>query len=186
MPPSGGFFFVMNPSQLHPLGTITKLHGYKGELTAEIGQSSVEDYKHLSFLFIERKGEVIPYPIVSLEYKTNRNIKLKLEGVDSEAAAKLLVGCKIYIRPEDISTTDQERMEFARIIGYTVIDSEHGDIGKVAAIDDKVMNPLMSVIGPNGEILLPLHPDFFDEINDVDKTVNITAPEGLINFYLGL
>lgn len=185
MPPSGGFFFDMNLSNLHPLGTITKLHGYKGELTAEIGQSSVDDYKNLPFVFIERKGEVIPYPITSLEYKTNRNVKLKLEGVDSEAAAKLLVGCKIFIRLEDISSTDQERMEFARIIGYTVIDAEHGDIGKVAAIDDKVMNPLMSIMGQHGEILLPLHPDFFDEINDEEKTVKITAPEGLINFYLG-
>lgn len=175
----------MNSSQLHALGTITKLHGYKGELTAELGQSNVKDYEDLTFLFIERKGEIVPYPITSMEYKTQRNIKLKLEGIDSEIAAKALVGCTIFIRPEDISASDRERMEFARIIGYTVIDAEHGDIGKVAAIDDKAMNPLMSIIGQHGEILLPLHPDFFDEINDEQKTVMITAPEGLINFYLG-
>jgi 16S rRNA processing protein RimM len=175
----------MNLADLHTLGTITKLHGYKGELTADIGQSNVEEYKDLTFVFIERKGEIVPFPITTIEYKTNRNIKLKLEGVDNEVAARPLVGCKILIRTEDISTSDRERMEFSRVIGYTVIDSEHGDIGKVASIEDKAMNPLMSIDGPGGEILLPLHPDFFDEINDEKKTVYITAPEGLINFYLG-
>ena len=175
----------MNSTKLHALGTITKLHGYKGELTAEIGKSSVDDYKNLSFLFIERKGEIVPYPITTIEYKTQRNIKLKLEGIDNETAAKPLVGCKIFIRQEDISSEDQERIAFSRIIGYSVIDAEHGNIGHVTALDDKVINPLMTIAGDHGEILLPLHHDFFEEIDDSKKTVYISAPEGLINFYLG-
>ena len=42
----------------------------------------------------------------------------------------------------------------------------------------------MVVLHDKKEILLPLNSAFFIEINDEQREVNITAPEGLIDFYL--
>jgi 16S rRNA processing protein RimM len=50
----------MNKYEMHFLGKITKLHGYKGELTVFLDTAKVADYKELQFLFLEIKGSLVP------------------------------------------------------------------------------------------------------------------------------
>jgi ribosomal 30S subunit maturation factor RimM len=45
----------MNKDEMHCLGKITKLHGYKGELTVFLDTAKVADYRELQFLFLEIK-----------------------------------------------------------------------------------------------------------------------------------
>jgi len=174
----------MTIAELHKLGYITKLHGYKGELTAHLDTIEQRDYEDLKHLFLDVKGQLIPYEVILLEYKTNTTVKVKLSGVETEDAAKMLVKSSIYINPKDLSEADEDKLEFRRIIGYSVVDSEKGSIGKVAFIEELETNPLL-VIDFNGkQILLPLNGDFIDEIGHEKKEVLITAPAGLIDFYL--
>lgn len=169
---------------LHSLGYFSKLHGYKGELTAVLDSADHADYEGIENIFVEVKGQLIPYFVESLETKTNTSVKVKLEGVDTESAAKSLVKCGIFIQPDDISEADEERLSLRAIQGFTVIDENRGEIGRVERIEESPVNPLL-VINANGkEVLLPLHADFFQNIDRKKKQVLIAAPEGLIDFYL--
>lgn len=172
--------------ELHLLGYFIRLHGYKGELTASLKTTNNVDYEELEHVFIESDGRLTPYFIESIEYKTNTTMKVKLEGIDSEALAKPLVKCAIYINPEDISDEDNQMLSLHALQGFTVVDEEKGEIGVVSHIEESNVNPIMVIDGGKKDILLPLHSEFFKEINQETKTVYIKAPEGLIDFYLSL
>lgn len=174
----------MTTADLHKLGYFTKLHGYKGELTAHLETAEQRDYEDLKHLFVDVKGQLIPYEVVLLEFKTNTSVKVKLAGVDTEEAAKMLVKSSIYIDPKDLSETDSDKLALRKIVGFNVIDAEKGPIGEVAFIEELESNPLL-VIDSNGkQILLPLNGDFIDEIDNKKREVFISAPAGLIDFYL--
>lgn len=169
---------------LHPLGYFSKLHGYKGELTASLNTANNLDYENLEHIFVEVAGKLVPYFIETIEYKTNSTMKVKLEGIENEADAKALVKCSIYIQPEDISDSDNDKLALRALQGFKVIDAEKGEIGTVSFVEESDVNPLLVIQSDKKEILLPLNEQFFDEINQETKTVYINAPEGLIDFYL--
>ncbi len=175
---------IPQKEDLHLLGYFSKLHGYKGELTASLKTANNQDYLDLEHIFVEVAGQLTPYFIENIEFKTNSTLKVKLEDIDTEAQAKALVKCSIYIHPEDISDEDYETLELHAIVGYQVIDAEKGAIGNVLRIEESATNPLLIINSGKKEILLPLNQDFFQSIDHEQKIIHITAPSGLIDFYL--
>lgn len=175
---------VPDKKDLYELGYFTKLHGYKGELTAYLDTEIFRDYEDVETIFVEIGGQLIPHAVESLGAKTNKTVKVKLEGIDSEALAKNLVKAKIFIRPEDISETDETRLELKTITGYQVVDKTRGDVGRVHQILELAGNPQIEIEFNGKMILLPLHEDFILGIDNKKKRVDIDAPEGLIDLYL--
>jgi 16S rRNA processing protein RimM len=169
---------------LYELGYFTKLHGWKGELTAFLDTPQVKDYEILKQIFVDSKGELVPYFIDLIEFKTNNSVKVKLEGIDNEEKARQLLKCSIYIDPEFMSEIDQNKQSLRAIVGYKVFDKEKGEIGVVARIEELNNNPLLVINAGRKEILLPLNEDFFDDIDPEKEEVHIQAPGGLIDFYL--
>lgn len=171
-------------SELHELGYFTKLHGYKGELTAYLHTEDWSDYADVENVFLEVKGQLIPYFVEDLGYKTNKTVKVKLEGVDTEEMAKTLVKAKIFIFKDEISERDESKLELRAIIGYEVFDKEKGNIGRVEEILELAGNPQLQINQFGKKILIPLHEDFITEINKEKQEVHIETPEGLIDLYL--
>ncbi len=174
----------MTKDELYEFGYFTKLHGFRGELTAHLNTIEQRDYKKLPSLFVEVRGQLVPYTVKSLDYKTNTSVKVKLEGIETEEAAKALVKCGLYIEDKYLSEADKEKMALREIVDYKVIDEERGEIGIVSHIEELSNNPLLVIKSGTKEILMPLHEDFFKSIDRPNKTVYISAPEGLIDFYL--
>ncbi len=175
---------IPDKSELHQLGYFTKLHGYKGELTAFLDTEDWSDYEDIETVFIELKGQLVPYFIETLEYKTNTSVKVKLEGIDSEELAKTLVKARIFIKKEEISEEDETRLELRALQGYQVNDAVKGDIGHIEQVLELAGNPQLEIKYKNKIILLPLHEDFIKEIDHKKKLIKIEAPEGLIDLYL--
>jgi 16S rRNA processing protein RimM len=175
---------LQEKSNLHCVGYFSKLHGYKGELTGTLDTGNVRDYVDLEHIFVEVKGQLVPYAVELIEYKTNSTVKVKLEGIDSEEKAKPLVKCSIYIQKEDMSESDDNRAALRSISGFKVIDAEKGEIGKVERIEESSTNPLIVIHSGKIEILLPLNEDFIEKIDTKKKQLHIQAPAGLIDFYL--
>ncbi len=175
---------IPDKKDMHAIGYFSKLHGFKGELTAALDTGDIHDYEDLDVIFLEVKGTLVPYFVELLEYKTNTAAKVKLEGIDTEEKAKALVKSTIFIQKSDMSEPDIDRAALRAIIGYRVFDAEHGDIGMVESIEESSNNPLLIIRNGKKEILIPLNGDFFKSIDDEKKEVHIEAPSGLIDFYL--
>lgn len=175
---------IIDKSNLHCVGYFSKLHGYKGELTGTLDTDNVRDYESLKHIFVEQKGQLTPFFIELLEYKTNSTVKVKLEGIDTEEKARALVKCSIFINKDDLSETDENRVALRAIKGFKVFDDEKGEIGVVERIEEISNNPLIVITTGKKEILLPLNEDFIQKIDQKKKELHIQAPEGLIDFYL--
>ena len=147
--------------------------------------SKVADYKELKFLFLEIKDSLVPYKIELFEPKTNDSAKVRLAGVNDEAAAKALLKSMVYVRLTELSVKDEDRRDMVNWVGYEVFDQTHGNIGLVEEVVENRKNPQLEIRHNTGKlILLPLQPEFVLKIDDESKTISTSAPEGLIELYL--
>jgi 16S rRNA processing protein RimM len=175
---------IPSKDELFELGYFSKLHGYKGELTAAINSRELDAYEDLEHIFVEVKDQLVPYMVESIEFKTKSAMKVKLEGIDTEDVARKLIKARIYITKEEMSESDESRAELRAIEGYKVFDDEFGEVGVVLHVDDNQTNPLIEIDANGKQVLLPLHEDFIEEVNHETKELHISAPSGLIEFYL--
>ena len=107
-----------------------------------------------------------------------------LEGVDSEGEARKFVNKTIFGRKEDVRdfVGEEDIHSLDGLAGYDVEITGHGIIGKVSGIDDNTANVLLIVERRDGsEIYLPLAEDFIDAIDDDNRTLRMTVPEGLLS-----
>ena len=66
-------------------------------------------------------------------------------------------------------------------MGYTIIDSHFGRLGKIIAIDDQTINVLFIVEHQGRELMIPAADDFVEDIDDEECTITMNLPQGLIN-----
>ena len=67
------------------------------------------------------------------------------------------------------------------IEGYEVVDSRLGDLGKVKEVNDATANVLLVVDTPDGdELLVPFVDEFVEEIDQDNKRIVVSLPEGLL------
>jgi 16S rRNA processing protein RimM len=84
---------------------------------------------------------------------------------------------------EDFILEDEEN--YSEFIGYSIIDSIHGNIGNIIEVDEKTENVIIKIMHPTGkEIILPFNDDFIIEIDDDLKIIEFNSPEGLVEMYI--
>lgn len=183
------FFLVtlldMEKSQLHKLGTLIKLHGFKGEFTAWLDTAKTADYKDVDTVFLEGKEGLVPFTVLEFAIKNHSQAKLKLEGIDSEADAKPWLKCDIYIPNDEVSEHDELRDSFRHWVGYQVYTEGRGMWGVISDIQENPVNPQIIIDSHGIEVLVPLQPEFVDGLDVEKKVVTLTPPDGLLELFLG-
>jgi 16S rRNA processing protein RimM len=174
----------MDIQDLYFLGKITKLHGYKGELTAWLDTDSPLDYTDLDHLFLYHKGKVTPFIIESIGAKTNTTLKLKLEGINSEEEALPWVKAEIFIEPEEVSDLDQERDEIKEWIGFHVHTEGFHPLGVLTDVQESGLNPMFEIEREGRMIYVPMQPQFIQEIDVEKRELHLILPPGLLELYL--
>lgn len=172
------------PENLHPIGQVTKLHGFRGELTVFLDTSVPADYENIEGVFLEVKGELIPYRVELLEQKTKNAAKVKLAGVDNEALAKTLVKSRVFIERAKLTAADDMRRQLQDMEGFTVIDAEFGEVGKLLRILELSGNPQLEIAHEKGNVLLPLQENFILSIDHKQREIRVQAPPGLIELFI--
>lgn len=81
----------------------------------------------------------------------------------------------------DDTDDDDGNVYLEDLIDYTIV-SDHVTVGLVCDIDDSTAdNPLFVVTTATGEILIPAAADLINDIDNENKTIIMSLPEGLIN-----
>ena len=166
-------------SPLAEIGKITRLHGFKGELTVHVtitAPSQLISPKEVTLTNVN--GEQV-YKVVSFSMKTPTMAKLKLEGVDSEDIAKALIGSRLSFPAANLPESEQLKGQLRSMIGYTVVDKKIGILGSLNDVVEYPGNPLLLVQYKNKEVMIPLHPSFLHSIDTKKKEIHVITPEGL-------
>jgi 16S rRNA processing protein RimM len=176
----------MDKADCFHLGYVAKLHGFKGEVSLFLDVSNPEDYADLVMVFIEINNQLTPFFIESFKLKNKGFAAVKFEGVDSETDARFLQRKSLYLPAEILPELTGTSFYDHEIVGFTVIDTNFGEVGVVDEVLAYQVNPLLSIMNGKIEVLVPLIDGLVKEVNRENKTITITAPEGLIEMYLGV
>ena len=166
------------------LGKITKKYSFKGELIISLDTDEPEIYKNLKTVFININGRLIPYFIEKSKSQKKSTLRVKFEDINSEEEALSIINKEVYLPLENLPELKGKKFYYHEIIGYNVVDTNHGNIGLIIKVEDKTSQSIFIIKNNGKEILIPVNDNIIQMINRKNKTIHITAPNGLIDLYL--
>lgn len=176
----------MNKKDCFHLGKIAKIYGYKGEVSLLLDVTNPSDYASLDAVFIDINNHLTPFFVDSLKMKNKGFATVKFEGVDDEDAARAILRNEVYLPAEILPKLEGIRFYDHEVEGFSVIDTEKGDIGVLEQVIDLKVNPLLQIMKDGKEILIPLLEGLVKKVDRKKKELHIDAPEGLVDLYLDL
>ena len=172
----------MKKEDCFELGYIRQTHGLKGELTVIFDVDEPQEYEDLDSVFIEQKGQLVPFIVESLNIAGGKVI-MKLEEVDSVVKAQTLKGSKLYLPLTLLPQLEEDTFYYHEIIGYDVHDQNKGYLGKVKTIYNLPAQDLIALDYKNAEVLIPINEHIVLKIETETKTIITQLPEGLLEVY---
>lgn len=173
---------MITSEEIIEIGKFQKTHALQGELNALL--SVDEDYVADGHpLIVEMDGIFVPFYAESVRSKGSESCLIRLKDVDSQQKAQEFVNKTIYaLRAVLVDYYDVPEDELvADFTGYTIIDRNLGDVGKVVDIDDSTANVLFVVERPDGtRVLIPVADEFIASIDTDAKQIHTVLPDGLL------
>ncbi|MBQ3579890.1 MAG: 16S rRNA processing protein RimM [Bacteroidales bacterium] len=172
----------MTKDECYYLGRVTKPFGFKGEMVLFLDVDSPDDYATLDSVFVEMKNGLVPYFIKSLRINGNKAVVL-FEDLTAEQAAAL-AGHDMYLPLDLLPKLTGNQFYFHEVKGFRVVDDQYGDIGVIESIIEYPAQPLFQIMNGTTEILIPVIDQVIKEVDRDNKTIYISAPNGLIDLYM--
>ena len=166
------------------VGTIFKLHGYKGEVNIYNNNQIVFDWNKINHFLIEKNNTLIPFFITKARHKKKDIILVKFEEINSENEATSILKNKIYL-PKNILLEDKKKKPInnQELIGFTVIDLKLGLLGEITYINSQTAQKLIYVAKEKEaeEFCFPMHKEFLKKIDLENKLIQVKVPKELID-----
>lgn len=172
----------MTKDECYYLGRVTKPFGFKGEMVLFLDVDSPDDYATLDSVFVEMKNGLVPYFIKSLRINGNKAVAM-FEDLTAEQAAAL-AGHDMYLPLDLLPKLTGNQFYFHEVKGFRVVDDQYGDIGVIESIIEYPAQPLFRIMNGTTEILIPVIDQVIKEVDRDNKTIYISAPNGLIDLYM--
>jgi len=165
------------------LGRVAKTHGLKGEVTLKLDVDDPSAYLEMKHFFLEINKVLTPYFVEHAKMNGDK-LFVKVKDIDSIEMAQNLVGKMAYLPLEMLPKLSGKQFYFHEIVGFTVIDTEKGELGPVTEVLEYPTQAILQIMKGKKEILVPILDQVIQNVDRNKKTLTITAPEGLIDMYL--
>ena len=163
------------------LGTVFKLHGYKGGVNIYNDKNILLDFNTLKYFLIEQESILVPFFIIKARATKSNIILTNFEDIDSEKKALQILNRKVYLPINLLPETHKEAACKDEIIGFKVLDANIGMLGQVSYIDSQTPQKLIYVRQDGKEFCFPMHGNFITDIGIKSQTIKVRIPEELIN-----
>lgn len=165
------------------LGHITRTHGTKGEVVIFLDVDFPEDYDELDSVFVEIKGQLVPYFIKNINVQKGSKAIVKFEDINSIEAATPLLNCALFLPEETLDELDGSQFYYHEIIGFKVVDEKLGELGTVTTVYTMSTQDLIAMEYRGNEVLIPVIDDIVPKIDRALKILHVALPEGLLDVY---
>lgn len=170
-------------AEYYKIGKLVAVFGLKGELVLKHTLGKKTSLKGLQAVFIEEKKQsFIPWFIETAKIKTEEEVYLKLEGVDTREAAMKLTQKEIWILEPDFKKLAAKSAP-ASILGYTIIN-DNEPLSEVLEVIEQPHQLLCRIEINQKEVLIPLNEQTIQKIDHKKKQVSVSLPDGLLEIYL--
>ncbi|MDX1279300.1 ribosome maturation factor RimM [Oceanihabitans sediminis] len=166
------------------LGKIVKKYSFKGEVLAKLDTDEPELYDGLESVFIDLKGNLVPFFIEHAQLHKSELLRIQFEDVVTEEDADALLKSDLYLPLSFLPKLADDKFYFHEIIGFSVIDENFGEVGEITGVNDTTAQALFEIDRDGTEILIPINDHFIKKVDKENKTILVDTPEGLIDLYV--
>ncbi len=166
------------------LGKVVSKYSYKGEVLVKLDTDEPEIYENMESIFVSIRGTLVPFFIDKCRLHKSALLRIDFEEVKDEEAADRILGAELYLPLSMLPKLEGDKFYYHEIIGFTMQDSVHGDIGIVTGVNDTTSQALLEVEKNGKELLVPLTDDILTKIDRKNRTLFVSTPEGLVDLYL--
>lgn len=173
---------MIRDEEVFYIGKITKRHGINGEVELAF-TDDVFDCGDSEYLVLNINGIKVPFFWEEYRFKGNETALFKFEEIDSEDAARQLVGCEVYY-PLSMQGDTMREKSWSAFTGYRILDENENELGIVEQVDDRSENVLFGIRRTeSGDdlTLVPIHPDFVLDHDNKRRVLVLRLPEGLLS-----
>ncbi len=170
-------------AEYYKIGKLVAVFGLKGEVILKHTLGKKTSLKGLQALFIEEKKQsFIPWFIETTKIKSEEEVYLKLEGVDTREAAMKLTQKEIWIPEPDFKKLAAKSAP-GSILGYTVVN-DNEPLSEILEVIEQPHQLLCRLEINQKEVLIPLNEQTIQKIDHKKKQVSVSLPDGLLEIYL--
>ncbi|RAU83692.1 ribosome maturation factor RimM [Pontibacter arcticus] len=173
----------MNIDACFLLGYIVKTHGVKGQVVAFFDVDYPEDYEDLESVFLEQQGRLVPFFIESMEPQQKGRFIIRFEDIKTIEQAEKLRNTSLYLPLNELPELEEDQFYFHEVIGYQVVDENHGKLGLVREFYDLPQQQLMAMDYQGQEMLIPVMDEILLRADHDAKVLHVRLPEGLLEVY---
>ena len=161
------------------IGHIVKPHGLRGMLKLRITEDLQAAPEKITHLFIQKNARS---PLESYEVQRFQKMKplymlLTLKDITSYEVANEYRESKVFSLARDVSLSSSGLL--TQYINYMVYVDEK-PLARIHACYLLPKNPLFSCIYQDQELLIPAHKQFIVAVEQTQKKIHMTLPEGLL------
>jgi len=171
----------MKKSDCKLLGTLSKPHGYKGQMVLIADNNLPENFEDWESVFVEIDGLLVPFLFGDVNHTHDDSAIISFEDYENIDLITELIHCKVYAPIHNFRKEKKRAFEISDLKGYLVSDSKYGNIGIVEEILDYSQNILLRILKDDKEFLIPAQEPIIENIDSKKKVIYITAPEGLLD-----
>jgi len=165
------------------VGWIVRKHGFKGDVIIKLDTDVPEQYEDLESIFLAHGEDLVPYFFERSSFTNKGFMKVHFEGVDTEADADRIMKAELFLPLEFLPELDDDAYYYHEIVGFDVVDANHGNIGSVKLVDDTSAQTLLIVDNNGSEIMIPMEA-MVKKVDKGNNRVEIETPEGLLDLFL--
>ena len=166
------------------LGKIVTKYSFKGEVVIKLDTDEPELYTEMESVYVEFGANLVPFFIEKSSLHKGNQLRVQFEDVYSDKEADSILKCGVYLPLDLLPKLTGDKFYFHEVIGFTVIDENYGEVGTLVHVNDKAAQPLFEIDSDGKEVFIPMIDDFIKKVDRENKTIHVTAPEGLIELYL--
>ena len=164
------------------IGKLVATYGLKGEVVLKHNLGKKTSLKNLEAFFIEERTDAfLPHFIESARIKNDKEVYVKLEGIDSKEAAHKLIQNEIWLLENDFKKFAGSAAPIS-LLGFTMVnDSEV--LGEILEVIEQPHQVLCKILLNDSEALIPVHQDSLEKVDKKNRKVFVSLPDGLLDIY---
>jgi len=167
------------------LGKVVSKYSFKGEVLVKLDTDEPDSYENMESVLVSLGNNLIPFFIDRCRLHKSNLLRIDFEEVKDEPSADKLIGSELYLPLTMLPPLKGNRFYYHEVIGFTMLDEVHGDIGIVESVNDSASQDLFEIKKGDKELLVPVSDDIITKVDRENRAIHVKTPEGLVDLYLG-
>ena len=173
----------MRKEECFYLGKIVSKYSFKGELLVKLDTDEPELYSNLESVFVSIGNSLIPFFIKRSSLHRTNLLRVRFEEINDEADADRIMGSELYLPLQFLPKLTGNKFYYHEVIGFTLIDEVHGNIGTVLSVNDSASQALFEAQKDGKNLMIPINDEIISKIDRANKSIFVATPEGLVDLY---